>query len=226
MFRRVSKLNGNIKKAKLNVALQLTARGVPFIYYGEEIGMEQADIKVKESLDPLAHHFRLIPQFIHSFIGKLKQSIIRDGCRTPMQWNDTENAGFSNAGVNPWLPVTPSYQERNVAIQENDPDSLLHCYKRLLKIRRETPALHSGDLKIIPPKEIPKNILSYVRSFNNEGKEQKVYIFLNFSSKMVSFMTPQKNFKLLTSTTIKSNPLQKNREIVLIPWEGIVLKGE
>jgi len=226
-FRRISKLNGSMKKAKLNAALQLTARGVPFIYYGEEIGMEQADIKPKDSLDPLARHFRRInTQFVHSIIGKFGQSIIRDGCRTPMQWNDTENAGFSMAGVRTWLPVTASHKERNVLAQERDPDSLLHCYKRFLRIRRETPSLHSGDLKIMPPKDIPKNILSYVRSFCDEGRTQTVDIFLNFSSKPVRFMTPLKNLKLLTSTTIKSNPFQKDGEIVLTPWEGIVLKGE
>jgi oligo-1,6-glucosidase/alpha-glucosidase len=225
-FRRISKLNGSVEKAKLNAALQLTARGVPFIYYGEEIGMEQADVKATESLDPLARHFRRIPPFVHSLLEKHKQSIIRDGCRTPMQWNDTENAGFSEAGVKTWLPVTPSYKERNVLAQEKDPDSLLHCYSRFLRIRREMSALHSGHLKIIPPNEVPKDILSYVRSFNGEGTEQQLHIFLNFSSETVSFIPPVKNLQLLTSTTIRSNPLQKNGEIVLTPWEGIVLKGE
>lgn len=224
--RRISKLNGSMKKAKLNAALQLTARGVPFIYYGEEIGMEQADIGVKQSLDPLARHFRRIPPFVHSILGKRKQSIIRDGCRTPMQWNDTENGGFSKAGVETWLPVSPSYKERNVAAEEKDPDSLLHCYKRFLRIRRETSALHSGELKIVPPGDISDNILSYVRSFNDEGKEKKVYIFLNCSSEIASFVTPFKNPELLTSTTIRSNPFQKDGEIVLTPWEGIVLKGK
>ena len=226
MFRRISKLNGSMNKAKLNTALQLTARGVPFIYYGEEIGMEQDDIDVKESLDPLAHHFRRIPPFVHSIMKKFGQSFARDGCRTPMQWNDNENAGFSKAGVRTWLPVSPSYKERNVAAEEKDPDSLLHCYKRFLRVRRETPALQSGDLEITPPNETPKNILCYVRSAEDGGIEQNVTILLNFSSEIVHFMTPLKNPELLTSTTIKSNPLRKRGEIVLTPWEGIVLKGE
>ena len=226
MVRRISKLNGSMKKAKLNAALQLTVRGVPFIYYGEEIGMEQADISVQQSLDPLARHFRRIPPFVHSMLGKRKRSIIRDGCRTPMQWDDTENGGFSEAGVETWLPVTPSCRERNVLAEEKDPDSLLHCYKRFLRMRRESSALHSGDLEVMSPGDIPDNILSYVRSFNDEGKEQKVYIFLNFSGEIVSFMAPVKNPELLTSTTIRSNPFQKDGEMVLTPWEGIVLKGE
>jgi hypothetical protein len=94
-----------------------------------------------------------------------------------------------------------------------------------LRIRRETPALHSGNLKMMPPKDIPDNILSYVRSFNDEREEQEVYIFLNFSGETASVMPPIKNPELLTSTTIKSNPLQEDGEIVLTPWEGIVLKG-
>jgi glycosidase len=213
-----------MKKAKLNAALQLTARGVPFIYYGEEIGMEQAHIRVQQSLDPLARHFRRIPPFVHAILEKRKRSIIRDGCRTPMQWNDTENSGFSEAGVETWLPVTPSYRERNVLAQEKNPDSLLHCYKRFLRIRRQTPALHSGNIKIIPPNEVPKNILSYVRFALKQGKRQEVQVFLNLSSESVSFMPPSSECKLLTSTTIRSNPLQQNGEIMLTPWEGIVLK--
>ena len=225
MFRRISKLHGSMTRAKLNAALQLTARGVPFIYNGEEIGMEQAEINVKESRDPLARHFqRIYSQQIHSLIGKFGQSIIRDGCRTPMQWTDTENAGFSRAGVKPWLPVTPSYKERNVDVQEKDPDSLLRCYKRFLSIRRETPALHSGDLKILPRKDTPENILSYVRSFNDQGIEQNVYVFLNCSGQGVNFKTPLKNLHLMTSTTVKSDSLIKNGEITLTPWEGVVLQ--
>ena len=78
----------------------------------------------------------------------------------------------------------------------------------------------------MPPGDISDNILSYVRSFHDKGKEQKVYIFLNFSGEIVSFVAPFRNPALLTSTTIKSNPIQEDGEIVLTPWEGIVLKGE
>ncbi len=225
MFRRISKLKGRMAKSKLNAALQLTARGVPFIYYGEEIGMEQADVNLKESRDPLTYHFSWIPSFAHSIIHKFGQSIARDGCRTPMQWDDTENAGFSLPGVKTWLPITPSYKERNVAAQEKDPDSLFHCYKRFLSIRKKTPALHSGNLKIIPSKELPKNILGYIRSFTDQKQEQDIYVLLNFSNKTIRFMAPRTNFELLTSTAFNSNPFQQNGEMMLTPWEGIVLKS-
>ena len=70
----------------------------------------------------------------------------RDKCRSPMQWADAPNGGFSPAGVQPWLPVNPNYaQGVNVAEQMDDPNSLLNFYRRMLRLRKGTPALTAGD---------------------------------------------------------------------------------
>ncbi len=223
-LRRISRLNGDFQKAKLNTALQLTVRGVPFIYYGEEVGMENHYLDIKKSLDPLAHKFGKVPKFILDAVRKFAgESVNRDECRTPMQWNTTPHAGFSATNTLPWLPITLSYLERNVRIQSENTDSLLNCYKRFLKIRKDTHALHSGNIVLINSSEIPSCVLSYIRSYSHESEKQIAIIYLNMGDKPVEFKNPHKYASFAESTTIHSkNEKIKNVNIHLFPWEGVV----
>ena len=105
--------------AKLIAGLYLTLRGTPIMYYGEELGMENNDPKRKEDVkDPIGR------------LGWPKEKG-RDGERTPMQWNESANAGFSQA--RPWLPVPPTYKTHNVTDESKDPNSILEfaaeCFK-------------------------------------------------------------------------------------------------
>ena len=101
------------------------------MYYGEEIGMENNDPKSKEDVkDPIGR-------------TRLAEEKGRDGERTPMQWNDKPNAGFSTA--TPWLPVPPSYKTHNVATESKDPDSILNFYKSVLALRHTNHALLDGN---------------------------------------------------------------------------------
>ncbi|MHA1684286.1 MAG: alpha-amylase family glycosyl hydrolase [Promethearchaeota archaeon] len=224
-FRRISRLGGDLLKGKLNLALQLTARGVPFIYYGEEIGMEQHTIPVKKSLDAVTFKFRKVPQFIFNYIRKVKkESLNRDECRTPMQWTSGENAGFCPPDAIPWLPITPSSGERNVAVQEDDPDSILSCCKRFLKARKTSPALNSGTMVLVSGKKIPGQVVCYARAAGGEIAT----VFLNFSGKKVVFTNPVLGNSLLVSTRVDSTAISGGN-LVLEPWEGCVLcnnKGE
>jgi maltose alpha-D-glucosyltransferase/alpha-amylase len=107
---------------KLSTALFLTLPGVPFIYYGDEIGMRYLDLPTKEG------------------------GYTRTGSRTPMQWNHGKNLGFSDAdSKNIYLPVDPSPDAPTVTSQENDPDSLLSTIKALTKIRHEYADLHADS---------------------------------------------------------------------------------
>ncbi|TFG18565.1 MAG: hypothetical protein EU530_08955, partial [Promethearchaeota archaeon] len=207
-----------------NLALQLTARGVPFIYYGEEIGMENHSLDIKKSLDALAVKYSKIPRFILDTVKKfLGESLNRDESRTPMQWDTSLYSGFSAKNAVPWLPITPSYKERNVRIQSENTDSLLNCYKRFLKLRKETPALNSGNLVLINSSEIPSSVLSYIRSYSFESEKQIAIIYLNMSKETVEFKNPHKYANFTESTTIHSkNEKMKNRDIHLFPWEGVV----
>jgi len=115
--------------AKMMAAFYRTLRGTAIMYYGEEIGMENNDPKSKDEVqDP---------------IGKLGWPLEkgRDGERTPMHWNDRQDAGFSKA--RPWLPVPPSAKTHNVAGEMKDPSSVLSFYRQLLALRhnvQEEPA--------------------------------------------------------------------------------------
>ncbi|NBD35572.1 MAG: DUF3459 domain-containing protein, partial [Chloroflexi bacterium] len=136
--------------ARLSLALMLTLRGTPFLYYGEEIGMTN---RAFDDLDLLQDTLALRQYEIATGAGMPEAQalaavceITRDRCRTPMQWADAPNAGFSPKGVTPWLPVHSNYAEGvNVAAQEEDPDSMLNFYRRMLAIRKRTPALIAGE---------------------------------------------------------------------------------
>jgi alpha-glucosidase len=157
--------------AKLLATLLLAPRASVLLYYGEEIGMENNDPKrVEDVRDPIGK------------IGWPKQKG-RDGERTPMQWDAGLNAGFSRAKTT-WLPVTPSYKERNVAAETKDPNSLLNYYKALIRLRKENPALREGEFTMLA--EANPNVLAWVRKTKDD---QAVLVALNFAgtAQSVSF---------------------------------------
>ena len=107
--------------AKLLHMLQLTVRGVPCIYYGEEIGMTNLKLPFATALDPIPHKYTFAPRFV---FDALNVTVNRDEVRTPMQWDKTKNAGFSTAETT-WLPVHPDFSTVNVDAQYEDADSCL-----------------------------------------------------------------------------------------------------
>ena len=178
--------------AKLMAGLYLTLRGTPIMYYGEEIGMENNGPKTKEDVkDPIGR------------TGWPKEKG-RDGERTPMQWDQSANAGFSSA--KPWLPVPDSYQTHNVASEEKDPSSILNFYKHLLALRHTDSALLEGEY--VPLNDSDPNVLAYLRRYKNEA----VLVVLNMSSseQKTSFDLGSKGFGGATPsvllTTLKTAP--------------------
>ncbi|MGB2622377.1 MAG: alpha-glucosidase [Candidatus Acidiferrum sp.] len=178
----------NDQIAKMMAALYLTLRGSAIMYYGEEIGMENNDPKRKEDVQD--------PE------GKLgwPKEIGRDGERTPMQWNDSANAGFSEA--KPWLPVPPSYKTHNVADEMKDPNSVLNFYRKLLAMRHTEAALLDGNY--ISLNDDDPNVLTYLRRYKDEAilvvlnmspKEQKV----RFDLLQLGFSAPRLNVLLTDS---------------------------
>jgi alpha-glucosidase len=147
--------------AKVMAAMYLTLRGTPIMYYGEEIGMTNNDPKRKEDVkDP---------------IGKTgwPMEIGRDGERTPMQWDDTVNAGFTKG--TPWLPLPESYRTHNVATEAKVPSSIFVFYKKLLALRRNSPVLLDGDYTALNQED--PNVLMYLRQLHGSS----VLIALNLS---------------------------------------------
>lgn len=217
-MRMISRFSDDPAKAKVMATLQMTLRGVPYIYYGEEIGMPQVKFSLRKSEDPIARKYKWMP------ISQSKRfgfSLTRDGCRTPMQWSAAPNAGFSpDPEVKTWLKISKTYTELNVEAQEKDPNSLLNFYRRLLKVRHDNLALQEGLIQLEPP---GKDYLLYYRIHQN----QKLAILLNFSKKEFPFPSPIPNPKLIFSTHLDSQSLNKITQtefIVLAPYECVMLQ--
>ena len=188
--------------AKLMAGLYLTLRGTPIMYYGEELGMSNNNPTRREDVrDPIGK------------IGWPKEKG-RDGERTPMQWNTSVNAGFSQA--KPWLPVPASYKTHNVETELKDPDSVLSFYKKLLELRHTNRALLDGNY--IPLNEEDPSVISYLRQY----KGQTVLVAINMSAAQhqVGFdlakhgLSKGKVTPLLTSGTQPGNASQ----LVLPPF--------
>lgn len=171
--RGLSRLKGSIEKVKLLHTMQLTLRGVPCVYYGEEIGMTDLKLPYKTALDPIPHYLK-IPRAIMNLAN---ETLNRDELRTPMQWNSFVNAGFSSASKT-WLPVHTDFANVNVEKEINDRSSLLFTFVELLKIRKEYPSFRYGELRIIDSKVLKPKILAYNRIY---GKEE-TSVLLNFGN--------------------------------------------
>jgi len=210
--RSLSRLGNDIRKAKLLHLFQLTVRGVPCMYYGEEIGMTNAKIPFAQALDPIPHKFQSIPRFVFDMLGMI---LNRDEVRTPMQWNQTKNAGFSSAEKT-WLPVHPNYVDINVGKEINDTNSLADAIRALLRIRNENPALSNGSLELI--NDLPDGVLGYFRRMN----EDEIAVLLNFvdEEKIVAFRDRnwQEVFKLLDDEII-------GETIRLKGFSGVILQA-
>jgi len=168
-----TKLGIGLKALKLLATLQLTLRGVPVVYYGEEIGMVDAGIPAREALDPLGKRYAWVPEWLRDF---LRLYVNRDSCRTPMQWDRTSNAGFCPDDIRPWLPVQADHAAENVAIQQADTGSLLSTYKALLGLRRSRPTLQDGRLTLLDEGHGSHDVLAYRR----ESAAERLLVALNF----------------------------------------------
>lgn len=210
------------RKARLNALLQFTARGVPFTYYGEEIGMRQGRIHPRDSLDAVAHHFGVRPAWKIRLLNRLTGGAVqRDGARTPMQWDGGANGGFTKPEVQPWLPVNSDTAAVNVEDQLGDPDSLLSFYRRLLRLRRERPALHGGSMELLPEAGLPREVLGYTRRDRESG--EKLTVFVNFCGKTLGPITLEEDMEILLSSCSVGNAKITGGKLRLPPYGGVVL---
>ncbi len=190
----------NDEIAKLMAGLYLTLRGTPILYYGEEIGMKTTPPTRKDEVqDPIGR------------TGWPKEKG-RDGERTPMQWDDSVNAGFSKA--KPWLPVPPTYKTHNVADELKDPNSVLSFYKTVLKLRHTNPALSDGNY--VPLNENDDDVLSYLRIYN----DQAVLVALNTSGaqQQVKFDFSKNGFSSATPLATTGKSSAQGQVVTLDPF--------
>lgn len=189
------------RQARLAAMMLLTLRGTPFLYYGEEIGMRDIRLSRTEIQDPVGRRFWPF------YTG-------RDGCRAPMQWNSSANAGFSS--TTPWLKVNPDYTGRNVAGQLASDDSLLHFYRKLIAFRRENPVLQSGEQILV--EEMPEKTMGFHRV--QEGVD--MFVLLNFGTGKASCSLPPGLWQKMFATRERPDANFHTR-IELEGYEGIIL---
>lgn len=210
--------------ARTSAALMLTLRGTPFLYNGEEIGMSNFRVKTVEELrDPPAvwyYENEISDGTPHDKAMILAADYSRDRCRTPMQWSADPNAGFSPAGVRTWLPLNPNYLEGiNVAQQRADPDSMFSFYRKLIALRKNTPALVGGSYTSI--NEGSKDVLSFLRS--SPDGNQTCLVAINLSDR-----TQKMEYDLKGSLTClfsSHKPTQRSNDpqgLVLEPFEVFI----
>lgn len=191
--------------ARTAAMLQLTLRGIPTIYYGDEIGMTDGVIPKEKVQDPFEKN---VPG----------QRLGRDPERTPMQWNSERNAGFSN--VEPWLPISSGYKKINVESESKTPKSMLNLYKKLIHYRQKSNGLLFGKYNSTEVNN--KEIFAYSREFKNE----KLIILLNFSNKEQHLSLPTQQYGRLVCNTYldkKDNAKLKLNSLVFRPYEGYML---
>ncbi len=221
--RSMRRLGDRPDKAKLLATMQLTVRGVPFIYYGEEIGMGHHDIPLSRGKDPVAARYGFVPQWLASYLRSHGILMNRDECRAPMQWHHGTHAGFSppDSARAPWLPVHPRHLEVNVAAQESEPGSLLQCYRTLLALRTERRALHDGRLEMRNVAGLSRDVVAYRRTVDGQPRED-VDVLLNFGKR------PRRvDLRDLRGRALYSNHrceiTPAGAEHTLLPHEGVVL---
>lgn len=189
---------GSQAQARVAQMLLLTLRGTPTLYQGDELGMEEAVIPRDQWVDPWG----------------INLGITRDGCRTPMQWDDSRYAGFST--VPPWLPVQSDSIWRNVTDMAKDPRSFLTMVRRLIHLRRQSPALHAGEYYALDT--TPAGVFAYIRAHGSE----RVLVALNFTGEAKTMLLPDSGTLMLNTHMDREGELTGGT-LELRPDEGVVI---
>jgi alpha-glucosidase len=194
--------------AKAAATLVLTLRGTPFIYYGEEIAMQDVAIPPEESVDPPA---AVVEPDFHWWD--------RSQSRTPLPWSADTGFGFTDG--RPWLRFGPDGATRNVAAQVDDPDSVLACYRRLIRARASQPSLQDGVLELVDVGD--GSVLAYRRT----GSGPEVLVLIAFGADEVTITVPApaagETWRPVAGTHRDlPDALTSGRTFRLRPFEGLV----
>ncbi|OFI49238.1 glucohydrolase [Floricoccus tropicus] len=205
-----------IKSAKALAILLHLLKGTPYVYEGEEIGMTNFDFQDIEQVKDIEsinmYSERLEKGYDKEDIMYSIRNIGRDNARTPMQWDDSKNAGFTT-GI-PWIEVNSNYKEINVKNALEDSNSIFYTYKKLIELRKNNPWIVYGTFELV---ESDENVFSYLRKYN--GHEYLVVV--NFSDDKQIF----ESNKVLVQKIIDNGVVVDNlKHLELEPWDAFAVE--
>ncbi|MDO5329624.1 MAG: alpha-glucosidase [Coriobacteriia bacterium] len=208
-----SKESNKQDAARAMLTVLMTLRGTPFLYQAEELGYENVawpsisdynDVSSKNQ-----YKMALEDGYSEEAAIEAVHDFSRDNARTPVQWDNTQNAGFSTS--NPWLPVHDDYKTCNVETQKTNPNSILNWYKKLLKLRQENDVFIAGDYA--EHMKDNEQVYAYTRKYGNT----EATVFVNFSNKAASY-----DISLIEKAKIILNSHDKHNTGELKPLEAVV----
>ena len=206
-----------VESAKMLAMLLHGMQGTPYIYQGEELGMTNVKYSIEEYRDVEILNMykdRIEKGFPKEDVMNSIYAKGRDNARTPMQWDDSENAGFTKG--TPWIRVNDNYKEINAKSQVNDPDSIFNCYRQLIQLRKDYSVLVDGKFELLMEED--ENIFAYKRT----NSDQTMVIVCNFFDKTVDMplMDECSNMKLLLCNYKAEVDDEKADESILRPYEA------
>ena len=200
------------ESAKMLAVSYMFLKGTPFVYQGQEIGMSNwypSDPEMYEDVQTRWQYYNVgTKKSPEKRLERLWHGS-RDSARTPVQWDDSEHAGFTTG--TPWFYVNENYKEVNVAQQEQDDDSVLNFYRKVIKLRKELPCVKDGIYK-----EYGKNS-STLYTYSRETKKQKALVVCSYSEKEETWKVPS-GFDLKSAELVLCN-YEKNDSLTLKPYE-------
>lgn len=196
-------------------------QGTPYVYQGEELGMTNAPFASVDQFRDLdsINAYRELVEEQNVFTAEEMMSFLRyksrDNARTPFQWDDSENGGFTTG--EPWIMVNPNYTEINAKNQLEDPDSVFHYYQKLIQLRKEKELIVYGIYDLLLPES--KEIYAYTRTLGDE----KLITICNFSEQEVEMEIPE---EFLEGNYLISNYPEQGicSKMTLRPYEAFVIE--
>ena len=219
------------RSAKALATFMLLLRATPFLYQGDELGMTNYPFEGIEDFEDVAAkggwEDLVVPGRVPSeeFLHHLRRHS-RDNARTPMQWSARRHGGFTSGA--PWLPVNPNHAQINAEAQLEDPDSVFHHHRKLIELRRSTPAFVRGAYRDLDPEH--EQVLAFARTMGDEA----YLVAINFSGDAAAFTLPDGLAigRAILDNTVRDTPVlgttsgeigeAGGRRLSLAPWQATV----
>ena len=205
-----------VESAKMLATMLHGMEGTPYIFQGEELGMTNIRLELEQYVDIEIHNLyreRIAKGYSHEEIMRSIWARGRDNARTPMQWSDAPNGGFTTG--NPWLPVNGNYTVINAEAAQADPDSVFAYYQKLIRLRKTMPVISSGSFTLLCPED--EKIFAYTRDYENGH----LMVVCNFTGEYLDFDLPEAyhGSQLLISNYSEDAPGLRPYEAAMLYYE-------